>query len=117
MNATVHAGSWAERILLPEGRFARRAPAGVRLEVAGTAPLATITAMAAVEAVELSRGQRVLVIGATGGVGSVAVQLAVNAGGTVLAPGRPEDEAYLRELGVSEVSDRDRDLAEQLRNA
>jgi NADPH:quinone reductase-like Zn-dependent oxidoreductase len=44
-------------------------------------------------------------------VGSFAVQLAANAGATVIAPALPEDEEYLRDLGVSEVLDRDADVA------
>jgi NADPH2:quinone reductase len=55
------------------------------------------------------------VVGANGGVGSFAVQLAADAGATVIAPGLPEDEEYLRELGVSEVLDRDADVAALVR--
>ena len=50
-----------------------------------------------------------LVAGATGGVGSLAVQLAAKAGATVIAPAPPEDEQYLRGLGVSEIVPRDGD--------
>lgn len=114
-NPAVHAGSWAERIVLPGGRFAARVPAGIALEVAGAAPLVTITAIEAVDAVKLSPGQTILVAGATGGVGTVAVQLAASAGATVIASARPADNAYLRDLGVSRVIDRDGDLAESLR--
>jgi len=98
-NGTVHAGTWAESIVLPGGDFAARVPTGVSLEVAGVAPLAVITAMDAVDSVALAPGETVLVVGATGGVGTVAVQLAARAGATVIAPGSPEDETYLRELG------------------
>ena len=52
-----------------------------------------------------------LIVGASGGVGSVAVQLAARAGATVVAPALPEDEDYLRGLGVSELLPRDGDLA------
>jgi NADPH:quinone reductase len=51
------------------------------------------------------------IVGAPGGVGSFAVQLAARAGATVVAPALPEDEAYLRDLGVSELLPRDADLA------
>jgi NADPH2:quinone reductase len=54
----------------------------------------------------------VLIVGATGGVGSIAVQLATRAGATVTAPALPEDEDYVRELGVTEVLPRDGDLAD-----
>ena len=69
----------------------------------GAAPLAGITALTAIDALGIGRGDTVLIVGATGGVGTFAVQLAVAAGATVIAPGFPEDEAYLRDLGVSAV--------------
>jgi NADPH2:quinone reductase len=59
----------------------------------------------------VSEGDTVLVIGANGGVGSFAVQLAAHSGATVITPGLPEDEEYLRDLGVSEVHERDADIA------
>ena len=55
------------------------------------------------------------VAGATGGVGSLAVQLAARAGARVLAPALPEDESFLRELGVSDVVPRDGDVAAAVR--
>ena len=51
-----------------------------------------------------------LVVGATGGVGSLAVQLAARAGVRVIAPALPEDEDFLRGLGVSDVLPRDGDV-------
>jgi NADPH2:quinone reductase len=59
--------------------------------------------MMAIDALELSGGDTVLIVGATGGVGSFAVQLAARAGATIVAPALAEDETYLRELGVSEL--------------
>ena len=56
-----------------------------------------------------------LVVGATGGVGSLAVQLAARAGATIIAPALNEDDEYLRGLGVSELLPRDGDLAELVR--
>jgi NAD(P)-dependent dehydrogenase (short-subunit alcohol dehydrogenase family) len=73
----------------------------VTLEVAGPAPLAAVTAIAAIDSLGLSPGQSVLVVGATGGVGSVAAQLAAHAGTRVIAPAHPADEPYLRELEPS----------------
>jgi NADPH:quinone reductase len=110
-NPTVHDGTWAELIVVPEDNFVARKPAGVNLAAAGAAPLAGITALSALDALGVSEGDTVLVVGANGGVGSFAVQLAANAGATVIAPALPEDEDYLRELGVSEVLERDADVA------
>jgi len=56
-----------------------------------------------------------LVAGATGGVGSLAVQLAAKVGATVVAPALPEDEEFLRGLGVSEIVPRDGDVAGAVR--
>lgn len=114
-NPRVHAGTWAERIVLPGGQFLAHVPDGVPVQVAGAAPLVILTAMAAVDAVRPRPGQTVLVVGATGGVGTAAVQLAAAAGATVIAPARSGDEAYLRDLGVGQVIDRDGDIAESLR--
>jgi NADPH2:quinone reductase len=114
MSATVHDGSWAERIAVPTERLVRK-PDGVAPESAGAAGVAGATALAAVDALELGEGDAVLVIGATGGVGSFAVQLAARAGATVVAPGRTDDAEYLRNLGVAEIIDRDADLVSAVR--
>jgi NADPH2:quinone reductase len=62
-----------------------------------------------------TKAKTVLVIGATGGVGSFFVQLAAAAGAHVIAPALPEDEQYLLELGAGELLDRNADLETVLR--
>ena len=114
-NPTVHEGSWAELIAVPHGESVARRPASVDVAQAGAAPLAALTALAASDALELGAGATVLVIGASGGVGSFAVQLAAHAGATVLAPGLPEDQDYLRGLGAAEVLDRNADIVAAVR--
>ena len=115
MNPTVHAGTWTELIVVPENVSIARKPESVELATAGAAPLAAITAMSAIDALALTQGDTLLVVGATGGVGSVAVQLAATAGATVIAPALPEDEPYLRELGVAHVVPRDGDVVAAVR--
>src|SRR5215210_4980508 len=110
MGPTVHNGSWAELVAVPES-VATRKPADIDTASAGAAPLAAITAMSALDALGVSEGDTVLIVGANGGVGSFAVQLAAEAGATVIAPALPEDEEYLRELGISEVLPREADVA------
>ena len=110
MGPTVHNGSWAELIAVPES-VATRKPDDIDAASAGAAPLASITALTAMDALGVSEGHTLLIVGANGGVGSFAVQLADEAGAKVIAPALPEDEEYLRELGVSEVIDRDADVA------
>ncbi len=110
----VHDGAWTERIVVSEQALTKK-PAGVDTTQAGAAPLVTLTALAIIDALELSAGQTVVVVGATGGVGSIVVQLAKAAGATVVAPGLPEDEDFLRGLGVDDVLPREGDLVSAVR--
>ena len=111
---SVHAGSWAELIAVSEDN-AFALPQGVDLASAGAAPVAAITAVAAYDALALAEGETVLVVGATGGVGTFFVQLAASAEATVIAPGLPEDHDYLIGLGVTELLDRNADLSATVR--
>lgn len=110
----IHEGTWAEFIVAPEAQLAR-IPSGLDVSAAGVVGLAAATALAGIDALELAIGDDVLIVGATGGVGSFAVQLAATAGATVIAPGRHEDEDYLRGLGAGEVVARDGDVVAAVR--
>ena len=114
-NPTARHGAWAELITVTEELSIAPVPDGLDLATAGAAPLAAITAMTAIDALDLSEGDVLLVVGATGGVGSLAVQLAARAGARILAPALPDDEAFLRDLGVSDVLPRDGDVVELVR--
>jgi NADPH:quinone reductase-like Zn-dependent oxidoreductase len=114
MGPAVHAGSWAESIVVPQAGLTRT-PDGVDTATAGAAPLAAVTATLCVDALDLSQGETVLIVGATGGVGSAAAQLAAAAGATVIAPALPEDEQHLRGLGVAEILPRDGDIVAAVR--
>jgi NADPH:quinone reductase len=111
----IHNGSWAEVAIAPATALIARKPPGVDFPAAGAAPLAGLTALAAVSALELSEGESVLIVGAAGGVGSLAVQLARRAGAHIIASGFPEDEGFLVDLGVDHVISRDGDVAAQAR--
>jgi NADPH2:quinone reductase len=102
----VHNGSWAELAVVAVDSFVDRKPAAVGWPEAGAAPLVALTAIGAADALELGHGDVLLAIGATGGVGSFAVQLAARAGAQVIAAALPEDESYLRGLGVTEIVER-----------
>jgi len=94
---------WAERIPVPVHRIAVLEDR-VSFEQAATLPIAGITALRALRVGGAVLGRKVLVTGATGGVGQFAVQLAVAAGATVTAQvSRPERAALARRLGASEV--------------
>jgi NADPH:quinone reductase-like Zn-dependent oxidoreductase len=96
-------GTWADLVALPE-RVLAPAPVAAGLVEAATLPLPALTASQAVEWLNLSAGQRLLVTGAVGAVGGMAVQLAVHAGIVVDAlvshDGRREQA---RALGAAHV--------------
>jgi NADPH:quinone reductase-like Zn-dependent oxidoreductase len=79
-------------------------PASVPWEVAGAIPVAGFTAWAAVRAVGARSGDTVVVSGAAGGVGSLAVQLAKQAGAAVIGLASPANHDWLRDHGVTPVA-------------
>ena len=95
---------WAERVAVPS-HLAAALPENVSFEEAASLPVAGITAVRAIRLGESLLGKRVLVTGATGGVGQFAMQLAAAAGAdvTALVVG-PEREAEARTYGAHEVA-------------
>src|SRR5215217_4182167 len=73
-NPNVGDGSWAEYVVVTEDASIAPVPDRLDLATAGATPLAAITAVTAIDALDLSEGDVVLIAGATGGVGSFAVQ-------------------------------------------
>jgi NADPH:quinone reductase-like Zn-dependent oxidoreductase len=90
--------------VVAEGRNLARKPAGLPWEVAGAIPVVGFTAWAMVHAVGLKPGDTVVVTGAAGGVGSVAVQLARRAGATVIGLAGPSNHEWLTRHGVLPVA-------------
>src|SRR5215510_204652 len=96
-------GAWAERVAVPTHALAEL-PDKVTFAQAATFPVAGLTALHALAKGGLLLGRRVLVTGATGGVGDFAVQLARVAGAQVTASARRADqEPTLRQLGAHDV--------------
>jgi NADPH:quinone reductase-like Zn-dependent oxidoreductase len=95
-------GSHAELVTVPVEHLIAR-PAGVSWEAAGALFVAGVTAYAAVHAVGVSAGDTVVVSGAAGGVGSLAVQLAVLAGARVIGLASSGHHDWLREHDVTPV--------------
>ena len=100
----VDAGAWAQLAAIPTGRLAP-IPNGVTDAQAATLPTAGLTALRALEVAGLVLGKRVLVTGATGGVGRIAIQLARESGARVTALVRDAAAAreVLRGLGAADV--------------
>jgi NADPH:quinone reductase-like Zn-dependent oxidoreductase len=91
-------------------------PGAVPWEVAGSLYVVGATAYAAVRAVGLREGDVVVVSGAAGGVGTLVVQLARNAGATVVALASEDHHDWLREHGALPVTYGD-GVAERIREA
>ena len=99
----VDAGAWAQLAAIPTGRLAP-IPNRVTDAQAATLPTAGLTALRALEVAGLVLGKRVLVTGATGGVGRIAIQLARESGAHVTALVRDAAaQEILRGLGAADV--------------
>jgi NADPH:quinone reductase-like Zn-dependent oxidoreductase len=99
-----------------EARNLTAKPANVPWEVGGSLGVAGGTAYAAVRAVSPKPGDTVAVSGAAGGVGSIAVQLARQAGAEVIGIAGPANHDWLAEHGVEPVAYGE-GLADRLRGA
>ncbi|MEQ9640243.1 MAG: zinc-binding dehydrogenase [Alphaproteobacteria bacterium] len=94
---------WAEKVAIPTADMAA-IPDAVSDADAATLPVAGLTALYSLERCERLLASRVLITGATGGVGYFACQLAKAMGAHVSALARREDQsAFLKDLGVDEV--------------
>jgi NADPH:quinone reductase-like Zn-dependent oxidoreductase len=108
-------GSCAEHVALP-ATAVTRVPDGVDTHQAAVIGLAGIAAHDALEALDVQPAETVLISGATGGVGSIALQLAAAAGATVIATARPgQEEEYVRGLGATHTIDYTGDLPTAVR--
>ena len=98
-------GAYAEKIAL-ESALVTRKPETVTHVEAAAAALAWLTAIVSIEhTLKLKPGERILIQGGAGGVGSFAVQLSKHIGAHVIATARAVNHDYLRALGADEVID------------
>jgi NADPH:quinone reductase-like Zn-dependent oxidoreductase len=107
--------SQAEYVVAEAANLARK-PAGLPWEVAGAIPVVGFTAWAMVRAVDVKPGDTVVVTGAAGGVGSVAVQLAKRKGATVIGLAGPSNHDWLTRHDVIPLAYGE-DAADRIRNA
>jgi NADPH:quinone reductase-like Zn-dependent oxidoreductase len=95
--------SQAELVLVEAGNLSRK-PKNVSWEVAGGLYVAGVTAWGAVHSVQLEKGETVVISGAAGGVGSLAVQLVGRAGATVIGLASESNHEWLQSHGVIPVA-------------
>nr|WP_093840471.1 NAD(P)-dependent alcohol dehydrogenase [Streptomyces aidingensis] len=102
-------GAFAEAVAVPAKTLAVKPP-GLSFAQAAALPMAGVTALQGLrDAGRLTAGQRVLITGAAGGIGTFAVQLAKVWGAEVTAVAGPDAAVLLRSLGADEVIDRTRE--------
>ena len=102
---SAHSGGYAEYVAAPASEFVRK-PKHINFDTAASMPVAALTAWQGIfDHGELASGQRILITGASGAVGSMAVQLAKNKGAYVIGTGSGRNEEFVRELGADEFID------------
>lgn len=108
-------GAFAEYVCVPQRAAVVRKPAALRFEDAAAIPESGFIAIQALrDKGRLQTGQRVLINGAGGGAGSLAIQLAKSMGAEVTAVDNTEKQDFMRLLGADDVIDHTaEDFAEQ----
>ncbi|MDX2379220.1 MAG: NAD(P)-dependent alcohol dehydrogenase [Acidimicrobiia bacterium] len=102
-------GTFAEYAVTSESKLSRK-PTNINFEQAAAVPVSALTALQGLTDVgHVAAGQRVLIIGASGGVGSYAVQLAKVFGAEVTAVSSTSKVDVVRSLGADHVIDYTRD--------
>ena len=96
------AGTLAERVAVPVRALAHK-PKTASFEESAAVPLTGLTALRSVRRAAVGEGDRVLIHGGAGGVGSFGIQLALLAGATVTATASARNHDYLRELGATPI--------------
>jgi NADPH:quinone reductase-like Zn-dependent oxidoreductase len=98
-------GAFAEYVSVPERAFALK-PSNLSFEQAAAVPMAGLTALQGLrDAGQISAGQKVLINGASGGVGTFALQIAKYYGAEVTAVCSTEKMEMVRSLGADHVID------------
>jgi NADPH2:quinone reductase len=109
-------GSFAEYVTVPTSVGLAKLPDSIDFVEGAALGLAGTAALQAVDAAEIQAGQRVLVVGATGGVGNQVVQLTANAGAHVLATAATDAEKDLvSKLGAAVTVDHTGDVLSAVR--
>jgi NADPH:quinone reductase-like Zn-dependent oxidoreductase len=101
----MHSGGYAEYAAAPASEFVRK-PEQVDFDTAASVPVGALTAWQGIfDLGKLTSGQRILITGASGAVGTMAVQLAKAKGAHVIGLASGKNEEFVRQLGADEFID------------
>ncbi|AMM19680.1 alcohol dehydrogenase [Frondihabitans sp. PAMC 28766] len=114
--AKEHGGAYAEFVVGP-WQSVSRIPSGHSLEEASTLPMNGLTAVQALEKLALPAGATIAVTGAAGTLGAYVIQLAKDAGLTVIADSSEKDRALVESLGAETIVSRGDDVADRILQA
>lgn len=98
-------GAYAEYVCMPEDGLLARKPANMSFAEAATVPYGAIMATSLLRRGNIKAGDKILINGASGGIGSAAVQLAKHYGAEVTGVCGGPRMAYVRSLGADHVID------------
>ena len=102
---SAYSGGYAEYVAAPASEFVRK-PKQIDFDAAASVPVGALTAWQGIfDHGKLASGQRILITGASGAVGSMAVQLAKAKGAHVIGTGSGRNEEFVRKLGADEFID------------
>jgi NADPH:quinone reductase-like Zn-dependent oxidoreductase len=107
-------GTYAEFTTVPEG-FLAHMPEGLSFEEAAALPLAALVAHQSLELLGLRGGEHLFLTGGAGGVGHIAIQLALARGARVIATASPANHDFLRELGAEPLDYHDSNVPKFVR--
>jgi NADPH:quinone reductase-like Zn-dependent oxidoreductase len=102
---TLHWGTYADYVVASASGAVAPKPVSLDDVQAAALPMPAQTALACLDALSIDSGETVLIVGATGGIGTYAIQMAALRGARVLATARPEAADYVTSLGAAQVLD------------